>query len=93
MNIAEMRREPAVETLRAGTIDMELEIVVIPVSDVDRAKRFYGDLGFSLEMLALRNFGLGMTTSARAPVSSPMFTTTLCDYRCGTVGSTIIAQL
>lgn len=50
MNIAEMRREPAVETLRAGTIDMELEIVVIPVSDVDRAKRFYGDLGFSLDL-------------------------------------------
>jgi extradiol dioxygenase family protein len=24
---------------------MNLEIVVIPVSDVDRAKRFYGDLG------------------------------------------------
>jgi catechol 2,3-dioxygenase-like lactoylglutathione lyase family enzyme len=30
---------------RAGTIDMKLEIVVIPVSDVDRAKRFYGSLG------------------------------------------------
>jgi hypothetical protein len=37
MNIAEMRREPTVETLRAGTIDMKLEVVVIPVSDVDRA--------------------------------------------------------
>jgi catechol 2,3-dioxygenase-like lactoylglutathione lyase family enzyme len=24
--------------------------IVIPVSDVDRAKRFYGDLGFSLEL-------------------------------------------
>jgi hypothetical protein len=33
MNIAEMRREPTVETLRAGTIDMKLEVVVIPVSD------------------------------------------------------------
>jgi hypothetical protein len=29
MNIAEMRREPTVETLRAGTIDMKLEVVVI----------------------------------------------------------------
>jgi hypothetical protein len=26
-------------------IDMKLEIVVVPVSDVDRAKRFYGGLG------------------------------------------------
>jgi catechol 2,3-dioxygenase-like lactoylglutathione lyase family enzyme len=50
MNIAEMRREPTVETLRPRTIDMKLEVVVIPVSDVDRAKRFYGDLGFSLDL-------------------------------------------
>jgi catechol 2,3-dioxygenase-like lactoylglutathione lyase family enzyme len=26
-------------------VDMKLEAVVIPVSDVDRAKRFYGGLG------------------------------------------------
>jgi catechol 2,3-dioxygenase-like lactoylglutathione lyase family enzyme len=31
------------------TVDMKLEIVVIPVSDVDRAKRFYGDLGWRLD--------------------------------------------
>src|SRR5271168_293197 len=29
--------------------DMKLEIVVIPVSDVDRAKRFYGGLGWRLD--------------------------------------------
>jgi len=28
---------------------MKLEIVVIPVADVDRAKRFYGDLGWRLD--------------------------------------------
>jgi uncharacterized protein GlcG (DUF336 family)/catechol 2,3-dioxygenase-like lactoylglutathione lyase family enzyme len=39
-------REPAV----AGRIDMKLEVVVIPVSDVDRAKRFYGDLGWRLDI-------------------------------------------
>jgi catechol 2,3-dioxygenase-like lactoylglutathione lyase family enzyme len=27
-------------------VDMKLEVVVIPVSDVDRAKRFYGSLGW-----------------------------------------------
>ncbi len=32
-----------------GTIDMKLEIVVIPVSDVDRAKRFYEDLGWRID--------------------------------------------
>jgi len=30
-------------------VDMKLEVVVIPVSDVDRAKRFYGDLGWRLD--------------------------------------------
>src|SRR5437899_11116113 len=29
--------------------DMKLEIVVIPVSDLDRAKRFYGGLGWRLD--------------------------------------------
>lgn len=30
-------------------IDMKLEVVVIPVSDVERAKRFYGGLGWRLD--------------------------------------------
>ena len=29
--------------------DMKLEVVVVPVSDVDRAKRFYGGLGWRLD--------------------------------------------
>jgi catechol 2,3-dioxygenase-like lactoylglutathione lyase family enzyme len=32
-----------------GTVDMKLEIQVIPVSDVDRAKRFYQLLGWRLD--------------------------------------------
>jgi catechol 2,3-dioxygenase-like lactoylglutathione lyase family enzyme len=32
-----------------GTVDMKLEVVVIPVADVDRAKRFYGDLDWRLD--------------------------------------------
>ena len=44
--------EPVIErdvAPSAGTVDMKLEVVVIPVSDVDRAKRFYGDLGWRLD--------------------------------------------
>jgi catechol 2,3-dioxygenase-like lactoylglutathione lyase family enzyme len=33
----------------AGIVDTKLEVVVIPVSDVDRAKRFYGSLGWRLD--------------------------------------------
>jgi catechol 2,3-dioxygenase-like lactoylglutathione lyase family enzyme len=32
-----------------GRIDMKLEIAVVPVSDVDRAKGFYGGLGWRLD--------------------------------------------
>src|SRR5436190_6648480 len=38
--------ETAAEVLEAGTIDMKLEVVTLPVSDVDRAKRFYQSLGW-----------------------------------------------
>src|ERR1700735_2628221 len=31
-----------------GIVDQRLEVVVIPVSDVDRAKEFYGGLGWRL---------------------------------------------
>jgi predicted enzyme related to lactoylglutathione lyase len=33
----------------AAKVDMKLEVVVIPVSDVDRAKGFYGSLGWRLD--------------------------------------------
>jgi len=35
--------------IKTAKVDMKLEIVVIPVSDVDRAKRFYGGLGWRLD--------------------------------------------
>jgi catechol 2,3-dioxygenase-like lactoylglutathione lyase family enzyme len=45
----QLHSETAIETGRAGTVDMKLEVVVIPVSDVDRAKEFYGRLGWRLD--------------------------------------------
>ncbi|WP_201833820.1 VOC family protein [Microvirga zambiensis] len=33
----------------ARTVDLKLEVVVIPVADVERAKRFYGGLGWRLD--------------------------------------------
>ena len=49
MSSTQVRSETAIETPRARTVDMKLEVVVIPVADVDRAKRFYGDLGWRLD--------------------------------------------
>jgi catechol 2,3-dioxygenase-like lactoylglutathione lyase family enzyme len=35
--------------VKPSSVDMKLEVVVIPVSDVDRAKRFYENLGWRLD--------------------------------------------
>ena len=43
------RDETAIETPKTRGVDMKFEIVVIPVSDVDRAKRFYSTLGWRLD--------------------------------------------
>jgi catechol 2,3-dioxygenase-like lactoylglutathione lyase family enzyme len=45
----QVRSETVIETPRARRVYMKLEVVVIPVSDVDRAKRFYGGLGWRLD--------------------------------------------
>jgi len=49
MGSTEMSSEHATRPATAGMVDMKLEVVVIPVSDVDRAKRFYGNLGWRLD--------------------------------------------
>lgn len=43
------KRETATGTLKKQALDMKLEVVVIPVSDVDRAKSFYSGLGWRLD--------------------------------------------
>jgi catechol 2,3-dioxygenase-like lactoylglutathione lyase family enzyme len=40
----------APETPSASTIDMKLEVVTVPVSDIDRAKAFYQSLGWRLDI-------------------------------------------
>ena len=38
------------ETAELSTIDMALEVVTLPVSDIDRAKRFYQSLGWRFDI-------------------------------------------
>jgi catechol 2,3-dioxygenase-like lactoylglutathione lyase family enzyme len=49
MSITEVRSESLIGTPAARSLAMKLEVIVIPVSDVDRAKRFYNDLGWRLD--------------------------------------------
>src|ERR1700693_5073743 len=48
MTVTQMRSQAPVE-LKARAVDLNLEVVVIPVSDVDRAKNFYAGLGWRLD--------------------------------------------
>src|SRR5215471_11565313 len=41
--------EETISSPSAAKADLKLEVVVIPVSDVDRAKEFYGKLGWRLD--------------------------------------------
>src|SRR4026207_1198960 len=49
MSITEVRSDNATDRAVAAKVDMKFEIVVIPVSDSDRAKEFYGRLGWRLD--------------------------------------------
>jgi catechol 2,3-dioxygenase-like lactoylglutathione lyase family enzyme len=41
--------DTSTETPEVGTVDMKLEVVTLPVSDVDGAKSFYQSLGWRLD--------------------------------------------
>jgi catechol 2,3-dioxygenase-like lactoylglutathione lyase family enzyme len=49
MSSTQTSTERATQISSARTVDLKLEVVVIPVSDADRAKRFYGSLGWRLD--------------------------------------------
>jgi catechol 2,3-dioxygenase-like lactoylglutathione lyase family enzyme len=41
--------DSSTKTAEPATIDMKIEVVTLPVSDVDRAKRFYMSLGWRVD--------------------------------------------
>ena len=49
MTSTDVSSDTSAQTSEAGTADMKLEVVTVPVSDVDRAKRFYQGLGWRLD--------------------------------------------
>jgi catechol 2,3-dioxygenase-like lactoylglutathione lyase family enzyme len=49
MGTTQVSTEHATRITSAATIDTKIEVVVIPVADVDRTKRFYEGLGWRLD--------------------------------------------
>jgi catechol 2,3-dioxygenase-like lactoylglutathione lyase family enzyme len=50
MSDTELQNKAEDNCSRMSVMDMKLEVIVLPVSDVDRAKRFYGNLGWRLDL-------------------------------------------
>ncbi len=49
MTSTAIRNEDATSDAHVGQVDLKLEVITIPVSDVDRAKEFYEGLGWRLD--------------------------------------------
>jgi catechol 2,3-dioxygenase-like lactoylglutathione lyase family enzyme len=49
MSTAAIASKDASADARVGRVDMKLEVITIPVSDLDRAKEFYVGLGWRLD--------------------------------------------
>jgi catechol 2,3-dioxygenase-like lactoylglutathione lyase family enzyme len=49
MSTNAVRTDDATSDTKVKLIDMKLEVIVIPVSDIDRAKEFYRQLGWRLD--------------------------------------------
>jgi catechol 2,3-dioxygenase-like lactoylglutathione lyase family enzyme len=70
MSSVQDRSDPATDTAGHQTIDLKLEVVVIPVSDVDRAKDFYASLGWRLDAdVAREDLRVVQLTPAGSPCS------------------------
>jgi catechol 2,3-dioxygenase-like lactoylglutathione lyase family enzyme len=69
MSISEVRSNDATRNASVKNVDLKLEAVVIPVSDVERAKGFYANLGWRLD--ADFRFDNGFRAVQFTPPGSP----------------------
>ena len=49
MSSAQTMSEEATQACTPATVDLKLEVAIIPVADVDRSKQFYRRLGWRLD--------------------------------------------
>ena len=66
MSTTQISEKSATEAPSAGTVETKLEVVILPVSDVERSKRFYMSLGWRLDA----DFTTGDDWRARAADTS-----------------------
>jgi catechol 2,3-dioxygenase-like lactoylglutathione lyase family enzyme len=70
MSSTEVGSAPSTEAAELSTIDMALEVVQVPVTDIDRAKDFYLSLGWRFDIdLALGDLRTVQITPPHSPCS------------------------
>ncbi|MFC0678479.1 VOC family protein [Lysobacter korlensis] len=78
MSTTEIATDPATSDTNAGHVDTKLEVVVIPVSDVDRAAEFYvGKLGWRVDVDLATGTGRVLHVTPPGSATSVMFGTGL----------------
>jgi len=77
MSSTQTINELATQVPNTGTVDLKLEVVAIPVSDVDRAKAFYVGLGWTLDadFMIGKDFRAVQLTPSGSPCSIHLSTT------------------
>ena len=77
MSSTQTSNESATHIPSAATVDLKLEVIAIPVSDVDRAKRFYESLGWTLDadFMVGKDFRAVQLTPPGSPCSIHLSTT------------------
>jgi catechol 2,3-dioxygenase-like lactoylglutathione lyase family enzyme len=77
MSTTQTSTENATTPSPSATVDLKLEVIAIPVSDVDRAKRFYESLGWKLDadFWIGKNFRAVQLTPPGSPCSIHLSTT------------------
>jgi catechol 2,3-dioxygenase-like lactoylglutathione lyase family enzyme len=76
---------------QTGIIELKLEVLVLPVSDVDRAKRFYATLGYREDIdYAHENFRVVQFTPPGSPASI-IFGKGITPARSGSADSLVLA--
>jgi catechol 2,3-dioxygenase-like lactoylglutathione lyase family enzyme len=75
----------------AGPVDMKLEVVMIGVSDVDRAKAFYEKLGWRLDADIVRGDFHGVQMTPHNSHASIIFGKGITSPKPGSAGSLVLA--
>ena len=79
------------KTGKIGPIDMKLEVVLLSVSDVDRAKRFYEDLGWRVDIDIAAGDFRGVQITPHNSDASIIFGKGVTSAKPGSTGNLVLA--